>query len=81
MMSRSIDENLKKDTLFFSNYFPLQIWALKFCKKVLFFFSNYMYLHLQIWTSKICNQDISKTITARSFKLCQLIDDDEYINW
>ena len=26
---------------------------------------------------KICNQDISKTITARSFKLGQLIEDDE----
>ena len=26
---------------------------------------------------KICNHDISKTITARSFKLGQLIEDDE----
>ena len=26
---------------------------------------------------KICNHDISKTITARSFKLVQLINDDE----
>ena len=26
---------------------------------------------------KICNHDISKTITTRSFKLGQLIDDDE----
>ena len=25
--------------------------------------------------------DISKTITARSFKLGQLIEDDEQINW
>ena len=25
----------------------------------------------------ICNHDISKTITARSFKLGQLIEDDE----
>ena len=31
--------------------------------------------------SKICIYDISKTITARSFKLGQLIDDDEEINW
>ena len=50
------------------------------------FFSNY--LPLQIWTLKICNHDISKTImkicihdisktiTARSFKLGQLIEDD-----
>ena len=35
------------------------------------FFSNY--LPLQIWTLKICFHDISKTITARSFKLDQLI--------
>ena len=39
------------------------------------FFSNY--LPLQIWTLKICNHDISKIITARSFKLGQLIEDDE----
>ena len=58
MMSRSIDENLKKSLFFFSNYLPLQIWTLK-----------------------ICNHDILKTITARSFKLGQLIEDDEDINW
>ena len=28
-----------------------------------------------------CNHDISKTITARSFKLCQLIEVDEEISW
>ena len=28
-----------------------------------------------------CIYDISKTITARSFKLGQLIEDDEEINW
>ena len=44
-------------------------------KKVILFFSNY--LPLQIWTLKICNHDISKIITARSFKLGQLIEDDE----
>ena len=44
-------------------------------KKVILFFSNY--LPLQIWTLKICIYDISKTITARSFKLGQLIEDDE----
>ena len=42
------------------------------------FFSNY--LPLKIWTLKICNHDISKIITARSFKLGQLID-DEGTNW
>ena len=44
-------------------------------KKVILFFSNC--LPLQIWTLKIYNHDISKTITARSFKLGQLIEDDE----
>ena len=44
-------------------------------KKVILIFSNY--LPLQIWVLKICNHDITKTITARSFKLCQLIEDDE----
>ena len=48
-------------------------------KKRNFIFSNY--LLLQIWTLKICNHDILKTITARSFKLGQLIEDDEEINW
>ena len=44
-------------------------------KKSYFIFSNY--LPLQIWTLKICNHDISKIITARSFKLGQLIEYDE----
>ena len=44
-------------------------------KKKLFFFSNC--LPLQICTLKICNHDILKTITARSFKQGQLIEDDE----
>ena len=43
-------------------------------KKSFFFFN---YLPLQIRTLKICNHYISKSITARSFKLCQLIEDDE----
>ena len=38
-------------------------------------------LPLQIRTLKICNHDISKGITARSFKLGQLIEDDQEINW
>ena len=46
-------------------------------KLILFLLNN---LPLQIWTLKICNHDISKTITARSFKLGQLIKDDEEIN-
>ena len=47
-------------------------------KKLFLFFSNY--LPLQIWTMKICNNDISKTITASSFKLGQLIEEDEEIH-
>ena len=50
-----------------------------FKKKLFYFFSNY--LPLQIWTLKICIHDISNTITARGFKLGQLIEDDEEINW
>ena len=30
---------------------------------------------------KFCNQGISKTSIARSFKLGQLIEDNEWINW
>ena len=44
-------------------------------KNVFLFFFNY--LPLQIWTLKISIHDILKTITARSFKLGQLIEDDE----
>ena len=52
---------------------------MKIKEKVILFFSNY--LPLQIWTLKICIHDISKTITARSFKPGQQIEDDEQINW
>ena len=48
---------------------------MKILKKVILFFFNY--LPLQIRTLKMCNRDISKSITARSFKLAQLIEDDE----
>ena len=51
---------------------------MKILKKVILIFSNC--LPLQIWTLKICNHDISKTVTARSFKLSQVIEDDEEIN-
>ena len=43
-------------------------------KKSYSIFSNY--LPLQIWTFKICNHDISKTITTMNFKLGQLIEND-----
>ena len=52
---------------------------MKIKKKVILFFSNF--LPLQIWTLKIYIHDISNTITARGFKLGQLIEDDEEINW
>ena len=49
---------------------------MKVYKKIFFnLFSNYP--PLQIWTLKICNYDISKTITAKSFKLGQPKEDDE----
>ena len=48
-------------------------------KKKLFYFFRIIFL--QIRTLKICIHDISKTITARSFKLGQMIEDDEKINW
>ena len=65
MKRKLIGENLKK-----SCYENL--------KKSCYIFSNY--LPLQTESLKIYNHDISKTITARSFKLSQLIDDDEEIN-
>ena len=43
-------------------------------KKVYYFFS---YFPLQVLALKTCSQGISKTITASSFKLCQLIEDNE----
>ena len=52
---------------------------MKIKKKVILFFSNY--LPLQIWTLKMCIHDISKSITAGSFKLGQLIEDVEEIDW
>ena len=45
---------------------------------IYFFFFNY--LPLQFWTLKIYTHYILKTITARSFKLGKLIEDDEEIN-
>ena len=52
---------------------------MKIKKRLFYFVSNY--LLLQIWTLKICIHDVSKTKTARGFKLGQLIEDDEEINW
>ena len=46
-------------------------------KKLFIFFELSFFADL---TLKICNHDISKMITARSFKLGQLIEDDEKIN-
>ena len=52
---------------------------MKIKRKVILFFLNY--LPLLIWTLNICIHDISNTITARGFKLGQLIEDDVEINW
>ena len=52
---------------------------MKILRKVILFLSNY--LPLQLWTLKICIHDISKTILARRFKLGQLTEDEEEINW
>ena len=52
---------------------------MKIEEQCILFFSNY--LTLQIWTLKICIHDILKIITARSFELGQLVEDDEQINW
>ena len=46
-------------------------------RKIILFFSNY----LPLQTLKICYHDILKSITAGSFKLDQLIEDDKEINW
>ena len=47
--------------------------------KKLFFFEFYPFTDLDF--ENLYLKDISKTITARSFKLGQLIEDDEEINW
>ena len=36
---------------------------------------------LQILPLKTCSQDISKTITTSSLKLCQLIEDNKQNTW
>ena len=41
------------------------------------FLSRVIQCPLQIWTLQISNQYISKTVIAKSFKLAQLIEDDE----
>ena len=43
-------------------------------KVILFFFKLSPFADLDF---EICNHDIPKTLTARSFKLGQLIEDDE----
>ena len=43
-------------------------------KKSYFIFLSYC--PLQILVLKTCNQDTTKTITASSLKLCQLIEDN-----
>ena len=43
-------------------------------KKLFYFFELFPFADLDF---EVCIHDISKTITARSFKLGQLIEDDE----
>ena len=52
---------INKIILFILSYWPLKIWALKTCIK----------------DKEFCYLDILKTIATRSFKLCQLKEDDE----
>ena len=49
-----------------------------FFKKVFLLLS---YCPLQIFAWKTCSQDIATCITASSFKLGQLIEDNEKITW
>ena len=46
-------------------------------KTKLLFFSSYTCSPIQIGALKTCNQDNTKSITARGFKLGQLIKDNE----
>ena len=63
-MSRLPGETLRKNYfIFFSSYCSLHIY-LSYCP-------------LQIWTWKLCNKDISKTITASILRFSQLIEDGE----
>ena len=50
---------------------------MKIKKKVVFFFELFPFAN---YTLKICNHYISKTITARGFKLGQLNEYDDEIN-
>ena len=53
---------------------PGEIVFLK--KNLIIYFLSYF--ALQFWPLETCNQDISKIIIARSFKLGQLIQDGEW---
>ena len=59
------------------------IWIPRQKRAYLYFFSCLNYLPLPSYAPfeglkvQICNHDISKTITARSFKLGELIEDDK----
>ena len=79
-MVKGLPGEIKKKKLFCC---PLKIWTLKICnqdedylvKLKRFFLSIYCFL--QIFEGKICNQDILKVVIARSFKLGQLIENDD----
>ena len=73
-------DQLKKIFYLLKNYFKILAGSQVSDRCLLgYLFSNYF--PLQIRTLEICNHDISKTITGRSFKLGQLIEDDKEIKW
>ena len=46
-------------------------------KKLLYYFQFSRNSPLQIWTSKVCYKDISKTVTAISLRFGHLVEVDE----
>ena len=73
----SVQKKFKGRVLKFHIWIPRQKIAYPFC-----FFSSELSPLAELCPFEglkvqICNHDISKTITARSFKLGQLIEDDE----
>ena len=75
-----IQKKIKARVLKFHIWIPRQKWLTR-----IFFLSELSPLAelcpFEGLKVQICNHDISKTITDRSFKLGQLIEDDELFNW
>ena len=82
MMSRSIGENLKISYFIFFELSPFEDLDFEKNSLPIFFFLSELSPLAELCPFEglkvqICNHDISKTITARIFKLGQLIEDDE----